>query len=221
MQTNRRTIIIGAIANIAFPIRVFGKPSASVWVEVAKVLGDVGESLATFSSSVGKIDDDVIRGHDRIKRRSVRASLIKTSVKLSSLIADQERVQRELDQYGDLWRKFHQKHHTLSPSERASLDLQWRRSITTIRSIASATTAILNEIRTFDSDIALEESYINLQEALSAKVGILDGLARTPAPSNPSELRQLVNDEETFLHLRAEARGALEAVNQAIRAIPT
>lgn len=222
MRANRREIMLGFLSSfIVFPSPSQAKSSTAVWIEVVKVLGDVGESLASFSDSVGKIADGVVSGHDRLKRRAVRAALIKTSVKLTSLIADQQRVQPALDRYGELWRRFHVRGRKLSPNDQAALDLQWRASVAIIKSIAGSTTAVLADIRAFDSDIVLDDAYVRLQEALSAKVGVLSDLARMLPPSNPNQLKQLVQQEETFLHLRAEARGALESVNQAIKAIRT
>lgn len=222
MLTNRRVVLIGLVSSFTtLPLFAQRRSPAPVWIDVVKVLADVGESLAAFSDSVGKIAYNVIRGHDLLERRAVKVALRKTSVKLSTVIADQQRVQAALDRYGDLWRKSYGTRHQISAGDRMELDRQWRISIATIKSIAVGTTAVLSEIRSFDSDIVLEESYGRLQEALSTKVGLLDNMARTPPPSNPDELKHLVDQEETFLHLRAEARAALKSVNLAIKSIKT
>jgi hypothetical protein len=222
MQLNRRTVLLGIISSaMPFTGPLQAQRSASPWIEVVKVLGDVGESLATFAESVGKIASLVMDGNDRLKRRSVRAALVRTSGKLSAIISDQQRVQTSLDQYGDIWRRSHGSRRRPSPDDRRALARQWLESVSIIRSVVRNTTSVLEEIRTFDADIVLDDAYLALQEALTAKIGLLDSLSRMPAPNKPEELRRLVANEETFLHLRAEAKGALNSVNQAIKAIKT
>jgi hypothetical protein len=215
-------MLIGLASTLTMPpLRSQPRSTLTIWAEVAKVLGDVGSALSSFSRSVEEIADRALNGYDRVKRRQLRAALIRTSVKLTSLIADQEKVKIALDRYGDLWRTYNRAGYRITSLNRRKLAAQWQFSVSTINLIATQTAGVLNEIRTIDSDVALDEAYAELQMALTAKVGTLETLARTPPPSNPAELRDLVENEETFLHLRAEARSALAAVNRTIRSIRT
>lgn len=222
MHANRRELIVALIGSCAAPSAVaWGKPHGPVWIEVVQMLGSIGENLAAFSRSVGEIADDVIRGRDRLQRRAAKAALRRTSVRLASLIADQQQIQPVLDRYGALWRRAHRADRPASPEQLRALDAQWREAIVVIRRTAAATIAVLRELRAFDSDIVLDDAYVSLQEALAAKAGVLTTLARTPPPGDVDQLARLVEQEETFLRLRVEARNALQAVNLAIAAIRT
>lgn len=216
MRSDRRSII-AVIWFVAIPLPAFAqKTPISPWVELAKVLGDIGESLYTFSEAVDKITVVAVNRYDWLKGRSAKEVLTGTSMQLSELLADQVSVQQALDLYGDRWRKLHRRGHKMTGPEQRQLERTWSAAMVTLRKIAARTDRVLSNMSGM-KEVALDEAYIDLRSALRSKVGVIEQIARERAPANPGELDDLVAQEELFLQLRSNARSALQSVNKAIK----
>ena len=220
MRYLRREFLLGLVA-ATVPIPVDAQRVGSApWVELLKVLGDIGDSLDTFTAAVGKITVRTVGGYTWLKDRNVRAGLVILSGRLTALIADQENVKLALDRFGDTWRRSNLHGHRPTASQQSLLSSQWDKAVGIVRVIASRTIEMLADVRSQENDVDLEDAYSDLQNALVAKGSVLTSITMMPQPDSSADIGDLVNAEETFLGLRAATRRAQQALNEAIRRMP-
>ncbi|KDM89658.1 hypothetical protein EA58_21260 [Photobacterium galatheae] len=168
-----------------------------VLTEVAKSLGDIGDSIVKITDGIKHV---VVTGEEGINyffARKARKDLINLSAKSTQFSAYQNvAVTVTIDEY------------LRNPSYSGWVDVQ-ERLLTVVKEGAK----LLSEWNDERSDFIVEPSYASLIESLNSRISILEKLLFLEPPITESELNVLKNVNIEYKKLMREFRLAVNELN--------
>jgi hypothetical protein len=183
----------------------FSAPSKAsklqILTEVAKALGDLGDSVVKITDGVKQVVITGGEGVSFVLAKKTKSELKDLSATSAQFAAQQNaRVIQSIDEY------------LKYPSARDWPAVQQKLSNVLLRG-----TELLTEWNEERSDFIVESSYAQLLETLNARVNILQKLSSMEAPTTKEELEALSEVNERYKTLIQKFKNAVQELNAYIK----